>query len=46
MYLAPASCSPVIATMKPITPNTSATIARRSASGSLMPMATNDIAPE
>src|SRR5262250_1483991 len=32
--------------MKPITPNASATIARRSASGSLIPIATNDIAPE
>ncbi len=46
MYLAPASCRPVIATMKPITPNPSATIARRSANGSRTPIATKDIAPE
>ncbi len=32
--------------MKPITPKTPATMARRRASGSLMPIAVNDSAPE
>ena len=34
------------ARMKPITPKTSAVMARRSASGSLMPMAVKESAPE
>ncbi len=45
-YLVPASFSPVSARTKPIAPNARATIARRSDSGSLMPSAVNDSAPE
>ena len=46
LYFSPASCSPDSARKKPTTPNTSATIARRSDSGSLIPSARNDIEPE
>src|SRR6266702_207382 len=46
VYLTPASCSPDSATRKPATPNTSATMARRRDSGSLIPSARNDIEPE
>ncbi len=46
LYLAPASFRPDSARKKPATPNTSATMALRSASGSLTPRARNDIAPE
>src|SRR6516162_9791058 len=46
LYLWPASCSPDSARKKPATPNTSATMARRSDSGSLIPSARNDIEPE
>jgi hypothetical protein len=45
-YLVPALCSPLQARKNPIAPNPSATAARRSDSGSLMPSAVNDSAPE
>src|ERR1700722_17347390 len=46
LYLVPASLSPDRARKKPATPNTMATMARRSDPGSLMPRARNDIEPE
>src|SRR5215469_13263146 len=46
LYFVPASDRPDQATKKPATPNTIATRARRRVSGSLMPMARNDIEPE
>src|SRR5450755_1409269 len=46
LYLVPASDSPDKARKKPATPNTTATIARRRASGSRTPSARNDIEPE
>ena len=45
-YFVPALLSPDQARKNPIVPNTSATSARRSASGSLKPSAVNEIAPE
>src|ERR1700722_20947611 len=46
LYFVPASDSPDSARKKPATPNTMATMARRSVSGSLKPMARKDIEPE
>src|SRR5262245_61227303 len=46
LYLVPASDRPDQATKNPATPNTMATSARRNSSGSLTPMARNDIEPE
>src|SRR5450755_1331303 len=46
LYLVPASDTPDKARKKPATPNTTATIARRRASGSRTPSARNDIEPE
>ena len=45
-YLVPALCSPLQARKNPTMPNPTATIARRRASGSLIPIAVNEIAPE
>ena len=46
LYLVPASLSPDQARKNPMVPNPSATIARRMCSGSLTPIAVNEIAPE
>ena len=45
-YLVPALLSPLQARKNPMVPNPRATIARRIESGSLMPIAVNDSAPE
>ena len=45
-YSVPALGSALQARKNPMVPNPSATIARRSDSGSLMPIAVNDSAPE